>query len=77
MNNKLASVTEKFSKALRDSPDAARDLEPWQNAIQTLGPPAGESFLAHMIATIAAGIKSSSSRGAGARSLFDTKEPNY
>lgn len=72
----LAMKLEKLEAALTENPLVANDLEPWQVAVNTLeseGRP--ESYMAHVLGNVAAGIRSSTQRGAGAKDLFDTSKP--
>ncbi|ASN18492.1 NACHT domain-containing protein [Arthrobacter sp. YN] len=72
----LAAKLEALESVLTENPSLANELGPWQEAVDLLameGQP--ESFAAHMLANIAAGIRSSTQRGGGSSELFDESHP--
>ncbi|WP_152642595.1 NACHT domain-containing protein [Pseudarthrobacter chlorophenolicus] len=71
-----ALVTRIENALVGKSQRTSTELAPWQDAISALTDVgAGDSFLAYMFGNIAAGIRSSSLRGKGARDLFDSNVP--
>lgn len=76
MAPELAALLDALESALTDNPLVANDLGPWQAAVDLLASEDQSApFMAHVIANVAAGIRSSSQRGGGASELFDESSP--
>lgn len=72
---RVAALLEKLEATLSENALVETQLEPWQQAIDALEGVSSASFMSHVIANVAAGIRSSVQRGAGAHHLFDDSKP--